>query len=60
MLQPKPEQLLIQTGPFPNVSGSQVMAHLKAAATILFTLHVGLKSIFVDEQAPKQKHLNPC
>ena len=36
------------------------MGHLKAVTAILFTLLLGLKSILVDEQALRQKHLNPC
>lgn len=46
--------------PLPKCKRPQVMAPLKAAAVILFTLHSGLKSVLVDEQTLKQKHLNSC
>lgn len=46
--------------PLPEYKQPQAMAHLKAAAEILFTLHLGLKSILADEQALEQKHLNSC
>lgn len=44
----------------PECKRPQVMAHLKVAAVILFTLHLELKSILADEQALEQKHLNSC
>lgn len=37
--------------PLPKCKRPQVMAHLKAATAILFTPHLGLKSILADEQA---------